>query len=95
MISAGGRPRRPASGLRALTRRQLAVATRAARGLTNREIAEELVLTQRTVELHLTNAYKKLDIHSRSQLQRIVAEETGGPDGSSLASRTPVDRGEG
>jgi DNA-binding NarL/FixJ family response regulator len=81
MISAGGRPRRPASGLRALTRRQLAVATRAARGLTNREIAEELVLTQRTVELHLTNAYKKLDIHSRSQLQKIVPEEAGGPDG--------------
>lgn len=63
------------SAPKSLTRQQLAVATHAARGLTNREIAEELVLTQRTVELHLTNAYKKLDIHSRSQLQRIMAEE--------------------
>jgi DNA-binding CsgD family transcriptional regulator len=81
MIWAGGKPRRPASGLRALTKRQLAVATRAARGLTNREIAEELVLTQRAVELHLTNAYRKLDIHSRSQLQRIVPEEAGGQQG--------------
>lgn len=40
----------------------------AARGLTNREIAETLHLTRRTVELHLSGAYRKLGITGRAEL---------------------------
>ncbi|WP_353962380.1 MULTISPECIES: helix-turn-helix domain-containing protein [Streptomyces] len=40
----------------------------AANGLTNREIAEELFITQRTVENHLTAGFRKLDIAGRRQL---------------------------
>ena len=41
----------------------------AADGMTNREIAESLVVVLRTVETHLTSAYRKLDISSRAELR--------------------------
>ena len=40
----------------------------AADGPTNREIAQALFVTPRTVEVHLTSIYRKLDISSRAQL---------------------------
>ncbi len=52
----------------ALTSQELKVATLARRGRTNREIAEELHLSRRTVEFHLSAVYRKLGITSREQL---------------------------
>jgi DNA-binding CsgD family transcriptional regulator len=52
----------------ALTKRELEVATLAARGLTSREIAETLVVSTRTVENHLQRAYEKLGVSSRAAL---------------------------
>jgi DNA-binding CsgD family transcriptional regulator len=67
--AAGGRPRRLAlSGVESLTPGQLRVARMAADGLSNREIAEALFVTRRTVETHLTQAYGKLSITSREEL---------------------------
>jgi DNA-binding CsgD family transcriptional regulator len=64
--AAGGRPRRAdPSGL---TPAELRVAELAVDGLTNREIAEELVVTLKTVETHLRSVYRKLGIRSRAQL---------------------------
>ena len=40
--------------------------------MTNREIAATLFVTTRTVEVHLTHAYQKLDITSREQLQQAL-----------------------
>lgn len=51
-----------------LTSREREVARLVARGLSNREIADALVLTERTVESHLTHIFGKLELHSRSQL---------------------------
>ena len=69
LVAAGGKPRRfAASGPDALTPSEQRVATLAASGLGNREIAEELFVTLKTVEWHLTRSYGKLGITSRSEL---------------------------
>lgn len=51
-----------------LTAREIEVCARAASGLTNVEIADELFLSQRTVEGHLQRAYAKLGVSDRRQL---------------------------
>ena len=77
LIIAGGRPRRHAiRGRDALTPSELRVAQMAAEGRTNRQIAQALFVTQRTVETHLTSAYGKLGIRSRPELTAALA--TGG-----------------
>jgi DNA-binding CsgD family transcriptional regulator len=74
LIAAGGRPRRLVlSGLESLTPSERRVAQLAAAGLPNREIAQHLFITARTVEGHLTHAYQKLDITSREQLPDALA----------------------
>jgi DNA-binding NarL/FixJ family response regulator len=42
----------------------------AAEGRSNREIAAELYVTQKTVEFHLRHVYAKLGVRSRTQLAR-------------------------
>ena len=39
-----------------------------ARGLTNRQIAQELIITESTAERHVANIFTKLDLTSRAQL---------------------------
>jgi DNA-binding CsgD family transcriptional regulator len=73
LVAAGARPRRdPIESRSALTASELRVARMAAEGLTNREIAQALFLTEKTIEVHLTRAYRKLEIQSRSQLARAL-----------------------
>ncbi|MDQ2699853.1 MAG: LuxR C-terminal-related transcriptional regulator [Actinomycetota bacterium] len=67
--AAGGRLRRdPATGSGSLTPGELRTAELAARGLSNREIAEALWVTLKTVEYHLSNVYSKLEVGSRADL---------------------------
>jgi DNA-binding CsgD family transcriptional regulator len=80
LVAAGGRPRRLVlSGLDALTPGQRRAAQLAAAGLSNREIAQHLFVTTRTVEGHLTHAYQKLAITSREQLPAALAPPDSGP----------------
>jgi DNA-binding CsgD family transcriptional regulator len=75
LLATGARPRRIAlSGVASLTPSERRVAEMAAEGPTNREIAQALYVTQRTVEVHLTSIYRKLAISSRSQLAAALAE---------------------
>ena len=53
-----------------LTPTEREVAARAADGLTNREVANALVVSERTVEYHLSNVYRKLGVRSRTELAR-------------------------
>ena len=74
LVIAGGRPRRDAvRGRDALTPSELRVAQLAAAGQTNRQIAQTLFVTLRTVENHLTSSYAKLGISSRPQLAAALA----------------------
>ena len=53
---------------RTLTRREREVAKLVAQGLTNRQIAEELFVSERTVDHHVSNILKKLNLSSREQV---------------------------
>ncbi|WP_410590662.1 AAA family ATPase [Amycolatopsis sp. lyj-23] len=64
-----------------LTRQENRIAVMAAQGLTNREIATALHLTRRTVELHLSGAYRKLGIPGRAELGGALAKSSQRGDG--------------
>lgn len=83
IVAAGGRPRRLVlTGVDALTPSERRISDMAAEGLSNREIAQALFVTLRTVEMHLSNAFRKLDISARTQLQTaLTAPESGPPEG--------------
>ena len=58
------------TGLDALTASERRVAQLAAEGMTNKEIAQTLFVTMKTVEVHLSSTYRKLEISSRAQLDK-------------------------
>jgi DNA-binding CsgD family transcriptional regulator len=69
LYASGARPRTTAlQGVNSLTASERRVAALAADGQTNRDIAQGLFVTPKTVEVHLSNAYRKLGIRSRREL---------------------------
>lgn len=58
-----------------LSERERAVARLVAQGLSNREIAEALVLSRRTVETHVANIFNKLGFSSRAQVRQWVRDK--------------------
>jgi DNA-binding NarL/FixJ family response regulator len=48
----------------------------AAEGLTNREIAQALFVTPKTIEMHLHTAFRKLNVRSRTQLASVLDQTT-------------------
>ena len=70
----GARPRRSAmSGIDSLTPAEHRVATLAAQGHSNPQIAQQLYVTRRTVETHLTHVFQKLNLSTRADLTRRFA----------------------
>jgi DNA-binding CsgD family transcriptional regulator len=63
-----------------LSRREREIAAQVASGRSNREIAELLVISERTVETHVQNILTKLDLHSRTQVA-VWAAKTGLTEG--------------
>ena len=59
--------RRPSSPIEPLSAREIEVLRLMAEGLTNREIARQLIISVSTVKRHTANIYNKLDVHSRTQ----------------------------
>jgi DNA-binding CsgD family transcriptional regulator len=73
--ASGARPRRHAvSGPDALTSSEARVVHMAADGMSNREIAQSLFVTAKTVENQLGSAYRKLGVRSRDRLRSALAE---------------------
>lgn len=76
LLATGARPRRLVlSGVDSLTASERRVAQLAAEGRANREIAQALFVTQRTIETHLSHVYRKLEITTRSDLAHALRSE--------------------
>ena len=76
LVASGRRLRRSDVSTREeLTPQELQVALQVARGLTNREVAQALFLSPKTVEFHLTRIYRKLDLHARAELLERFADQ--------------------
>jgi ATP/maltotriose-dependent transcriptional regulator MalT len=80
--AARGRPPKRATADDELTPSELRIAELAAGGTSNREIAATLFLSVRTVETHLTSAYRRLGISSRHELADALAQAPTGPEGA-------------
>lgn len=82
--ASGARPRRiMRSGAESLTASERRIAELAGAGLTSRAIAEQLFVTQKTVETHLGSVYRKLDIPGRGHLAGALGQRSGTvPDAS-------------
>ncbi|MBJ7331172.1 MAG: AAA family ATPase [Solirubrobacteraceae bacterium] len=74
LAASGARPRTDAlAGVESLTPSERRVVDLAAAGNPNRDIAQQLYVTPKTVEVHLTNAYRKLGVRSRHELAGALA----------------------
>jgi DNA-binding CsgD family transcriptional regulator len=80
IAASGARPRKVLrTGLDALTASERRVAQLAADGMSNKEIAQTLFVTIKTVEMHLSHAYRKLEISSRAQLDNALLTPSPSP----------------
>jgi tetratricopeptide (TPR) repeat protein len=72
----GARPRRVVlTGVESLTASERRIAELASQDLTNREIAQTLFVTARTVEGHLTSVFRKLQLDSRAELPAVMEQD--------------------
>ncbi|MEU0841876.1 AAA family ATPase [Streptomyces sp. NPDC005962] len=87
LAEAGARPRRGTEiGPASLTPAERRTALLAARGLTNREIANRLYVTRRTVEMHLSRVYRKLSISDRRDLSVVTSDQTSGETSDEISA---------
>jgi DNA-binding CsgD family transcriptional regulator/tetratricopeptide (TPR) repeat protein len=80
LVAAGARPRRDRrflTGPESLTASEMRVATLAGEGLTDRAIAQRLYVTQATVQFHLRNTFRKLNIGARGELTAALDPAVG------------------
>jgi DNA-binding NarL/FixJ family response regulator len=75
-LARGGRRPSATTGMASLSDREREVACLVQDRLTNREIAARLVLSEKTVERHLSRIFAKLDAHSRTEVARMLESET-------------------
>ncbi|MEA2501015.1 MAG: hypothetical protein QOD01_1126, partial [Actinomycetota bacterium] len=68
------RRERPVSGWDSLTETERAVSDLVAQGLTNRKAAEQMFLSPHTIDFHLRQIFRKLQIDSRVDLTRLAIE---------------------
>jgi DNA-binding NarL/FixJ family response regulator len=73
LAATGARPRKAVfTGVESLTPSELRVARMAVEGMTNREIAQALTVTAKTVETHMRHVFQKLDVAKRTELAGVL-----------------------
>jgi DNA-binding CsgD family transcriptional regulator len=73
LAATGARPRKAVfTGVESLTPSELRVARMAADGMTNREIAQALTVTAKTIETHMRHVFQKLDVERRTELVALL-----------------------
>lgn len=81
VLIALAREQHPGGGLiEELTERERQVLNQLAMGLTNKDIAQELMISVRTVEAHLRSVYMKLDVNSRTEAVLWAVQNGFGPE---------------
>jgi DNA-binding NarL/FixJ family response regulator len=65
------------NGLRVLSKRECEVADHISRGISNRDLAIVLQITEKTVEKHISRIFRKLGLRSRAQLAIYVLSDDG------------------
>jgi DNA-binding NarL/FixJ family response regulator len=73
--TAGRRPASPGAHLARLTRREVEVLVLLAQGHSNPEIADELVISRKTVSAHLEHIYAKLGVRSRTRATLVAMQQ--------------------
>jgi DNA-binding NarL/FixJ family response regulator len=63
---------REPSAVAQLTPQELQIGLAVSEGRTNREVAEALFLSPKTIEYHLRNVFRKLDVRSRTELGHVL-----------------------
>ena len=76
------RRERPVSGWESLTETERSVADLVAQGLTNRQAADRMFLSPHTIDFHLRQIFRKLEIDSRVSLTRLTIERDAGGETS-------------
>lgn len=74
-LGVAGARGRPTSGWASLTATELRIAEHVGQGRTSPQIAAELYLSPRTVQTHISNILRKLDLHSRVEIAAVVARQ--------------------
>jgi DNA-binding CsgD family transcriptional regulator len=72
-LEAGRLPAAAAQPTLVISPQELRISRLVAEGKTNKEIAAAMFLSPKTIEYHLANTFRKLDIHSRAELAHIVS----------------------
>ena len=91
-VKTGARRRRSAGGdgLAGLSGREREVADLVALGRTNKEIAAELFLSEKTVESHMSRLFGKLGVRSRAEVAEAVGRERADSDRTHARDDSPV-----
>jgi ATP/maltotriose-dependent transcriptional regulator MalT len=80
-------PTRSGQALSALTPQEQRVVALVAQGASNRDVATSMMLNRKTIEYHLHNVYQKLALTSRTQLVRLVSQQTDASESDEAPDR--------
>ncbi len=88
LTASGGVKREPMANPDELTAQEIRVARAVADGATNKQVAANMFLSPKTIDFHLGRVYRKLGIHSRTELAGLVA--AGALDKAGAAQSAPT-----